>query len=114
MVKLITMLPIKPFTKWGLDFIGLIKHVNHSHDNKYILVTTNSVTKWVEAKALKTNMVGVTTQFMYESILTKFSCPFILVDDQGTYFINEAIEILTIHFLFWHTNFTTYYPQGNG
>jgi len=114
MVKLITMLPITPFTKWGLDFIGPIKHVNHSHDNKYILVTTNYVTKWVEAKALRINMAVVKIQFMYESILTRFGCPLILVNDQGTHFINETIEIFTIHFLFWHTNSTTYYLQGNG
>jgi hypothetical protein len=37
-----------------------------------------------------------------------------LVNDQGTHFINETIEIFTIHFLFWHTNSTTYYLQGNG
>jgi len=33
---------------------------------------------------------------------------------QGTHFINEAIEILTTHFLFLHTSSTTYYLHGNG
>jgi hypothetical protein len=37
-----------------------------------------------------------------------------LFSDQGTHFINEAIEILTTHFLFRHTSFTTYYLQING
>jgi hypothetical protein len=46
--------------------------------------------------------------------LTKFNCPLILVSNQGTHFINEAIKILTIHFLFRHTNSMTYYLQGNG
>ncbi len=100
--------------KWVLDFIGSIKLVNCSHNNKYNLVTTNYVTKRVEAKALETNTNVVTTQFMYEFILTRFGCPLNLVNDQGTHFINEAIKIPTSRFIFYHTNSTTYYPQGNG
>jgi hypothetical protein len=37
-----------------------------------------------------------------------------LVSDQDTHFINDAIKILTNHFLFHTLNSTTYYPQGNG
>jgi hypothetical protein len=53
-------------------------------------------------------------KFIYEFIFTRFGCLFTLVIDQWTHFINNAIEILTHHFLLWHTILTTYYLQSNG
>jgi hypothetical protein len=50
--------------KWGLDFIGPIKPSGKLVGNNYILVVINCATKWIEVKALRTNIVIVTTRFL--------------------------------------------------
>jgi len=67
----------------------------------------------VEARALKINIVTITTQSLYECILTKFGCPLTIVTNSGVHFLNDATKYLTNHFLLKHVSSTTYYLQGN-
>jgi len=109
LAKLITTLLEEPFMKWGLNSIRPIKPVRKLTKNKYILVTIDYATKWVDAKAFKINTIIVTIIFMYEYILIRFGCPLTIVIDQG-HFINDIIKYLIKQFLFKHVNSTTYYP----
>jgi hypothetical protein len=92
------MLHAEPFTKWGIDFIGPIKPTSLYTRNYYVLVATNYTTKWVEAKALQTNIAMVMARFMYEFILMQFNCPITLGNDQGVHFTNDTIQTLITHF----------------
>jgi hypothetical protein len=47
MAKLKIALPSNPSTKWGLNFIGLVKPMARHIGNKYILVAMDHATKWV-------------------------------------------------------------------
>jgi hypothetical protein len=93
LVKLVISLLEKPFMKWGLDFVGPIKLVGKYTRNKYILVVTKYVIKWVEARALKINTITIIVIFLYECILTKFGCPLTIVTYQGIHFIKMPSSI---------------------
>lgn len=69
----------------------------------------------MEVNALHTNTIVITTKFLYDHIFIWFGCPFTIIINQGTHFINDVICYLrSNHFILRHTNFTIYYPQGNG
>eukprot|EP00253_Pinus_taeda_P002737 PITA_02737 len=63
----------KPFEKWGMDFVGLINPP--SKQKYYIIVCTNYLTKWVEAKVIKEATEEKVTELLRESIFYKFEYP---------------------------------------
>ncbi|MCO5567076.1 hypothetical protein L7F22_020761 [Adiantum nelumboides] len=109
--------PIKvtqPFQKWGLDFVGPISPAARNTRSRYIIVATDYVTKWAEAKASRKADAITTAKFLFENIIARFGCPFEIVSDNGTHFINEVIKELTSNFMISHHKSTPYYPQANG
>ncbi len=114
LVELVITLLKKPFKKWGLVFIGPIKRASRMLGNLYIMVALDYATKWVEARAFRTNIVAKIAKFLYEHILIRFGCSLTIVIGQGTHFINDVIIYFIDHFIFKHTNSIVYYPQGNG
>jgi len=106
-------LPLIPFEKWGIDYVGEV-HPQSSKGMKYIVVATEYLTKWAEAKAVKTDTAEHAATFMYENIISRFGVPKILVSDRGTHFLNDLIREMTEKFKIDHRKTTPYHPQTNG
>ena len=69
------ILPLEPFQKWKMDFVGPIKPMAKQTRNRYILVATDYCTKWMEAVALRDNKTSSVAKFLYKNIMTRFGCP---------------------------------------
>ena len=80
---------IEPFERWALDFVGPITPA--SKGKSYILVCTDYVTKWIEAKALPRATEQAVEDFLYEDIFTRFGVPREIVTNQGTQFTSKLI-----------------------
>ena len=83
---------IEPFEKWALDFVGPINPT--SKKKRYILVCTDYVTKWVEAKVVPRETKQVVVDFLHEDIFTRFGIPREIVIDQGTQFTSHLVTTL--------------------
>ena len=77
-----TQVLIEPFERWSLDFVGPITLM--SRKKWYILVCTDYVTKWVEAKAHYQANEQSVVDFLFEEIFTRFGVPKEIMTDQGT------------------------------
>lgn len=106
------VMPLEPFQKWRMDFVGPFKPISQN-GNKYILVATYYCTKWIEAKALRDNKVVFVAIFLYEMIITSFGCPIELISDYGSHFVNAVIQDLVEKHMILHRKSTVYYSQTN-
>ena len=65
-------MPLRPlmgaraFAKWGIDFVGPNNQPAWRTQAQYIIVVTNYLTKWCEAKATRLNDARIMAKFLYE------------------------------------------------
>ena len=108
------MMGARAFAKWGIDFVGPIHPAAMHTHAECIIVATDYVTKWVEAKATKKNNARTTAKFLYKHVFTRYGLPIEIVSDRGTHFLNEVIEHLLEEFMVIHKKSAPYHPQANG
>jgi transposase InsO family protein len=112
-MPLAPQLTLHEFEKWAIDFVGPINPLGKCTGARYIIIDTEYLTIWVEAREVKDCSAATVAQFIFEDIITRFGCSKILMSDQGTHFINKTIEALTQEFEVHHQKSTPYHPQTN-
>ena len=85
------MLFCEVFDVWGIDFMGPLPV---SYGFVYILLAVDYVSKWVEAKATRTNDAKVVVDFVRSNMFCRFGVPRAIVSDQGTHFCNRSMYAL--------------------
>ena len=103
---------LEPFDKWGMDFFGPIDPP--SGQNKYIIVWTNYLTKWVETKAMKVATEEKVAEFLSDNVFYKFGYPREIVTDQGAQFTSHLVENIFRKHKIQHSTSTSCHPQVNG
>src|SRR5260364_173548 len=80
------------FHRVRIDIVGPLPILPRS--NRYIVVATDYMTKWPEARAISRANAQEVAKFIYEDIICRHGCPSILLSDQGSHFNNRIIDEL--------------------
>ncbi|KAM2349620.1 hypothetical protein ACFX1X_013104 [Malus domestica] len=77
----------------------------------YILLAVDYVSKWVEAKATKTNDSKVVSDFIKSNIFARFGIPRAIISDGGSHFCNRTFEALLRKYNVTHKVSTPYHHK---
>ena len=65
----------------GTGFRRTLRPPTYKTHAQYIIVATDYLTKWVDAKATQKDDARMTAQFLYENVFTRYGLPIELVSD---------------------------------
>ena len=103
--------PDKFFDIVSTDLIGPLPMT--SSGNKYILVVTDFLSRYVAIKALPNKTANTTAQGLW-SIFCEHGTPSILYSDSGCEFRNGVLEEMAKKIKFSHIRVAVYHPSSNG
>ncbi|KAM2938069.1 hypothetical protein FF1_037907 [Malus domestica] len=102
---------VEIFDVWGIDFMGLFPS---SFGFTYIFLAVDYVSKWVEAKATRTNDSRVVSDFIKTNVFSRFGMPRVFISDGGSHFCSRTIEALFRKYNVKYKVSTPYHPQTSG
>ena len=102
----------RAFERIGIDLVGPLPKTDQN--NRYIIVATDYLTRWPEARAVPDAGAYTLAKFIFEEIICRHGTPKIILSDQGRNFISETVRLLCEKFLIKHKFSSPYHPQTNG
>ena len=97
-----------------LGHAGFYRHFIKDFSNRFILVTVDYVSKWVEAIASLTNDARVVSKFFKRQIFPRFGVPRVVISDGRSHFIWSKFEALLKKYGVQHRIGLAYHPQTSG
>ena len=101
-----------PLAQWGLDIVGHFP--NATRNKRYLLVSIDYFTKWVEAKPLANIRDVDAKRFFWKNIVARYGIPYTLISDNGLQFDNKTFRRYCCDLGITNRYSTPAYPQGNG
>lgn len=71
-----------PFAQWGIDIVGPVPVT--TGERKYLLVTIDHFSKWVEAVPLVKIIDKEIMKFIWTNICCRYGLPRTIISDNGT------------------------------
>lgn len=105
------ILSVEIFDVLGIDLIWYFPSFNGCI---YILIDVDYVSKWLEAKATKTNDSKVVIDFVKSNIFPRFGTPKAIIRKCGLHFCNRTFWALLKKYHVNHGIATSYHPLING
>ena len=110
-IPLAPQVTLQAFNKWDVDLGVPINPPTKRLGAQYIITAVDYLTRRVEAELVKH---CITMKFLFQNVVTRFGCPWILLSDQGNHIVNKMIEALTQELQIYHRKSTPYHLQANG
>nr|GEW02415.1 reverse transcriptase domain-containing protein [Tanacetum cinerariifolium] len=79
-----------PFYKWGIDIAGPFPEGPEKF--KFLIVSMDYFTKWIEAKAVATITGGQVKKFIWDNIVCRFGIPGEIISDNGKQFADNSFK----------------------
>ncbi|CAF1483144.1 unnamed protein product [Rotaria sordida] len=105
--------PSAVFQVLHMDFWGPVRTPSAS-GNRYVIVLTDNLSKYVIADALPDCTAKSAAQFFIEKFILVHGVPERLITDNGTHFNNHLLHAITSTMNIAHAFSVPYHPQTNG